>query len=345
MVRNISFNFSYHFNKTQVNNNNHFNIDLHIIFFYIMCITIPVGIIGNLASIFIFTRRSLNQRTNTGFLFTIFCILNIIRIVIQATFNEWGNFLEYTFKLPLSGEKYIESVMFQTVSWTQALISFDRFVIVLFPIKGVRILSKKWVLYLIMAGLLALILSVNATSFIHTTIYYLDSKNQTHSFPVQQDRLVNVIVRWTRVLMEVHIPYIIMVILDILVIVRLKRSKIRISGDRQTNRSSRFTINTILIDLIYLIFHFPFTIFHVYFVVTYFNEIGGNYYAKVLMFVYNIVLVFPFIYSCFVFFVFVVFNRNFRSELFSIGFMLKLKRIFVSRTVSSQIQMQTTSKK
>ena len=67
--------------------------------FYLLLVTVPVGLIGNLAAIFIFTRPKLNRNTNTGFLYTILCIFNIIKIVYQAIRHSK---LNYTFMVKWS---------------------------------------------------------------------------------------------------------------------------------------------------------------------------------------------------------------------------------------------------
>ena len=134
----------------------------NIVCFYLLIVTIPVGILGNLMSILIFTRRALNQRTNTGILYTILCLINIIRIVFQTVFKQWYSFIDITIRLHFESEIYIENVILQLLSWIQTLISFDRFIAVFSPIKGVRIMTKKLVLYLIILGLFIFILSVNS---------------------------------------------------------------------------------------------------------------------------------------------------------------------------------------
>ena len=138
-----------------------------------------------------------------------------------------------------------------------------------------------------------------------------------------------------RIIVEVHLPYFIIVVLDILVIVRLRRSKTNIvssnnaAGQTGNNRASRFTINTILIDLIYLIVNFPYTITHLVIIINLFTDLT-TISSNLFLFISFLFQRLPFIYSSFIFFIFIIFNRNFRSEFFSIGIVLKLKNFIFS---------------
>ena len=308
---------------------------LNTICYYMQFVVIPGGLIANLVSIFIFTRPNLNQKTNTGFLYTILCILNIVKILFRTVFKQWERFVEFRFNLHFNSEYFIDNVILQTLSWSQALISFDRFISVFSPIKGVRILSKKCVLYLIMLGLFIFILCVNSPYFIRgtivTTYEYL---NYSYSYFLndQMSDEVYVIYEYINIIMEVYMPYFIMVILDILVIVRLKRSKLQTGGiNRQRTRirrSTRFTINTILIDLIYLIFNFPASFFSLFFLVNHSKDLKSISNIYFIVFISHLLTVLKLIYSCFLFFLFVCFNRNFRSEFLSIGLMFKINNFF-----------------
>lgn len=65
---------------------------------------------------------------------------------------------------------------------------------------------------------------------------------------------------------QVYIPYLIMVVLNIIVILRLRESKKR-SLPGQThgkNKVNKFAVSTILIDLIFFIFKSPEAILQIY---------------------------------------------------------------------------------
>ena len=304
--------------------------------FYLLLVTVPVGLIGNLAAIFIFTRPKLNRNTNTGFLYTILCIFNIIKILYQAIFKRWTIHSKFKIKLHFNGETIIEYVILQMLSWIEVLIVFDRFIAVFSPIKGVRIMRKKWVLYSINLGFFAFILCTNIPIFLKYTMsnmFYLNN----YTFVDNSEMIYDAIKYSTfKIIIEVHLPYLIMVVLDILVIIRLRRSKMNIvslinptNAQTKNIRASKFTFNTILIDLIYLIVNLPFTICNLINIINLYMTLRYNS-SKVLEFISFLFQRLPFIYSSFIFVIFICFNRNFRSEFFSIGIVVKLKHFILS---------------
>ena len=302
--------------------------------FYLQFVTVPCGVIGNLVSIFIFTRPRLNRKTNTGFLYTILCLLNLIKILYQAIFKRWDDYLEYNIKIHFYGEMIFEYLILQMLSWIEVLVGFDRFIAVFSPTKGVRIMGKKWVLYSIMFSLFAFILCTNIPYFIKYSIsktFYLNNYTYVDFSVMVYDRIKY---STLRIIIEVHLPYFIILVLDILVVFRLRRSKTNIVSSSATkptgnSRTSRFTINTIIIDLIYLIVNFPFTICNLITIIILNRNVILNF-LNVFDFISLIFQRLPFIYSSFIFFIFISFNKNFRSEFFSIGIVVKLKHFILS---------------
>ena len=75
-------------------------VENRVKFFYRFCfyskvILIPIGIIGNIISMCIFTRPSFNQKTNIGILYTLFCGINLITIVYEAAFKYKNSFTKF----------------------------------------------------------------------------------------------------------------------------------------------------------------------------------------------------------------------------------------------------------
>ena len=219
------------------------NIILYRINFYSMVILIPIGIVGNIVSIFIFTRPCFNQKTNTGRFYSLLCVVNLITIVFVTAFKNENDFTKYSIPLPLSTEKFIENIMYQSLSWIQVIISVDRFIFVLYPVKGVRFMSKKWVLYSIILGLFIFILGVNSPFYIRNSHTYTNYLNQTITIFGYMSPEISILSFNIQVLMRFFIPYFIMLIVDAFVIIRLKRSKIEIRK-RQVSIKFRRTSNS-----------------------------------------------------------------------------------------------------
>ena len=291
--------------------------------FYSIVTLIPIGIVGNIISLFIFTRPSFNQKTNTGLLYTLFCAINLITLVYVASFKNVNSFTEFNIELPLSVQELLEYILFQSLSWVQVIISVDRFIAVLYPVKGVRFMSKRWVLYSIILGLFIVIIGVNSPFFVRITVTEKDEYNRTVTHVNFMTYKFYTINYYIRNFMRIYIPYLIIVIVDIMVIIRLKKSRTKFNQrqNRQVsntaNRSSRFTRNTILIDLIYLIFNIPSTSYTNY-IIIYFSlkyagiQIGlpSPYYELLAVLLSSL----AYYYLTLNFLLFLLFNRIFRSE-------------------------------
>lgn len=101
--------------------------------YYVILLTLPLGLVGNLISFLIFIRPCLNKRTNTGFLYSILCVLNILTI-IEYNLIAYSNLsLKFTFDLPCRLEYFSRELLADSLTWMQAMISLDRFVLIFFP--------------------------------------------------------------------------------------------------------------------------------------------------------------------------------------------------------------------
>ena len=109
---------------------------------YPVLVTLPIGIIGNMFSFFIYTRPNLNKKTNTGFLYALLCILNIIFMLHFVFVSRPSSLFNYAVNLPCGVANYLIRITFCFVPWMQVIISFDRLIAVVFPHKK-KYMSKK----------------------------------------------------------------------------------------------------------------------------------------------------------------------------------------------------------
>ena len=287
---------------------------------YLMTTIISIGIIGNLISLLIFTRPFFNCKTNTGKLYTLLCVINLVAFVYVMIVRDPDSIILYNVHWPFESEHFIEIILLQFMAWIKVLIAFDRFVAVVFPVKGYRIMSKKWVLYSIIIGMLIFIFGVNSPYFIR--VYTFTAGNETFSTDVglMSDEIV-ITTETVNVLMQFFIPFLIMLSLDIKVIFRLRKSIKRINANN--NKSSKFTRKTIIIDIIYLVFNFPPTIFNIYYVLIIIFH-GMPMLPLVYFNIFTPLFTnFPYIYSSFLFVLFLISNTIFRAE-----FILILEKCF-----------------
>ena len=144
--------------------------------FYTLILAISIGIPGNIISILIFIKPCLNNKTNTGLLYTLLCVLNLISILFKVLVKNPNMIFNYNIQLPLKTEEFIEIILLQFLAWSQVLITFDRFIAVVFPIKGVRIMRKRWVLYSIILGVFVVIIGLNSLFYVRESLFrtYVD---------------------------------------------------------------------------------------------------------------------------------------------------------------------------
>lgn len=260
---------------------------------------ISIGIIGNLISFLIFTRPCLNSKTNTGKLYALLCVINLITIIYEMLSKD-KDYSRFRIHLPLYIEYFIQLILLQILSWIQVLITFDRFIYVVFPVKGSQIMRKKLVLFSIIFGMFILIFGINTPSFI----------------PIEMNISVFTAMETVKISMQFVIPYLLMVILDVIVIVRLRKRRTGLGQRESTNRnkSHRFARNTILIDLVYLVFNFSPTIFKIYNLFLLLTSQRPLLIPLAMNFFTYLFSSFPYIYSSLLFVLFFISNGIFRSE-------------------------------
>lgn len=166
-------------------------------------------------------------------------------------------------------------------------------------------------LFSIIITIIALIFAINTTVHI---IFEFKIKDKTY--------FVEIIISY---FVKFVIPYAIMVTLNIKVILRLRQSKRRVylnnsvrqpnQANSPTDKGTRFTITTILFDLIFLIFNFPNTLVNSYAMFVNFIFYKKNNLGPVFQICDDFAFVLSFSYSAVLIIMFITFNRIFRKEL------------------------------
>lgn len=110
--------------------------------YYPTLITLPVGLIGNIISIFTFSRPNLNKKTNSGFLYIWLCAFNLCLILYFTFVFESTILFDYSVSFPCGVSNYLFRSIWCFVPWMQVIICVDRFIVVFFPIKK-ALMSKK----------------------------------------------------------------------------------------------------------------------------------------------------------------------------------------------------------
>ena len=196
----------------------------------------------------------------------------------------------------------------------------------------------KIVLYGIMLTLLVAIVIMNMSNLLQTPV--LNAKNVTVCLQ-SNDAFVAAGLIFN--MMRIFIPFVLMLILNLLVIWKLKNSKARVGvaqvstsqleskqNSRQiSNKELRFMVSTLIIDFMYLFFYLPVGISFLiqtynFFSTSLTSDPVGN---AVFNLYTSFAQMLSMSHASVLFFVFLVFNRVFRAELV---ILLRLDRLFPS---------------
>ena len=110
--------------------------------YYCMWIILPTCVVGNLISLFIYTRPNLNKKTNTGLLYGWLCLLNVLTIVYYSVVFRGNALFNYTLNPPCGMDDFIRRTALNSLTWMQVIICLDRFIAVVYPTKT-AFMSKK----------------------------------------------------------------------------------------------------------------------------------------------------------------------------------------------------------
>ena len=101
--------------------------------YYFLFATMPFGLIGNAVALFVYSRPRLNHKTNTGFLYAWLCFWNILLILYYMFIFRSATLFNYSVSMPCGVSNYLRRLTLNMVPWMQVIISFDRFMAVVFP--------------------------------------------------------------------------------------------------------------------------------------------------------------------------------------------------------------------
>lgn len=108
---------------------------LYSIQYYSMWTILPTCVVGNLISLFIYSRPILGSSY-------------ILTVVYYSVVYRGNSLFKYTLSLPCRMDNFIRHTALNSITWMQVIICLDRFVAVLFPSK-MAFWSKKVVISLL----------------------------------------------------------------------------------------------------------------------------------------------------------------------------------------------------
>ncbi|CAF0882315.1 unnamed protein product [Brachionus calyciflorus] len=318
------------------------NIDLSIDFYFAVS-TMPLGIILNSITLFIFLRKKFNHDTNVGFLYSVLCFLNTVALINKITISIL-DFYEINSSnsnlISCQFQKIFVSVFLQFPSFAQVYITFDLY-------RSICMLNKKPTSkrkYLIIIFLTFLILltsnSVYLSFFLKTNINESNKTIENTSSIISNytlctgTRIADLIGDFVNVMLRDLIPFIIIFYLNLRITKTVFKSKMLLKTNKSLKRERYFAKSIIAINIVFLIIYLPwaisFIIYHAFhFIDYYYRTINID--LKTLDLIQAVTTGVSYLNNYSPFFINLIFNSIFRKEFHNVIFKKK-KRVFVLGT-------------
>lgn len=240
------------------------------------------------------------------------------------------------------------------------VISFDRYVLISLPAKAALMLKRKFLCSILIVMALV-IMALNSTYFISYPVYspIVTINNSSTNLTQKTCNFINSIVilnNFIALFMRVYLPFLIMIVLNLLSIRNLKQSRLRsnkfshqmASGKSQTINSNcknnkkrvkmssieyRFTVSNLALDFIFLGFYLPIVVFYTLVIVDTFANIFQNDISKTAGFNFfsNLAQMCAFTFHLVDIVIFLALNPKIRDEFF----LQVIQKIGISRSSSS----------
>lgn len=273
-----------------------------------------IGIPLNLLSIFIFSRLMKNK-TNIGFLGIIQCITDLL---ILSAFSVL--FRSFPYIIPIMMINYtntsckiltfLRRFMLHISSWMRVLITFDRFIFILFGYRNRFPLMKSKRFLAILISIVFLILAIVDIPNFFFNLNAMNQCSADSSIIVASDLI------W--IFLRTYLPFALMLGINIYLIVciKTKRAIVFTNNDSQSRREYQFTIAVIVFNVSFFVYNSPLSVYYiVYDVVLYSGAFADPLINAKYTLVYMIAGGFAILDQSLSFFMHFAFNKLFRQEI------------------------------
>ena len=309
-----------------------------IIEFYLLFLPAQIGIVLNIASIFVFVNKKFNK-TKMGFFYISLSFSHTIALVYYLFLLHSNHFLHY--QLLNLNDTFCKVVSFlrfttQISPWFQVILTIHRFIICKYP-KYSQLMNKFWFLIKVMLATCIFISFFSIGNLFFSLQIHVDDDNDTYS----NNRTLNVSIQKTictanglvLLLTEVEayifrlfLPFMLIFIMTIVLHKNIYKKILNHSEIRQVKRENHFTYTVIVSNLFFLVTFVPSLIV---FILKYSNIINErNKYANIIDHIGFICLEFSNLYYSTFFFWNLLFNSLFRRHVINIGSSV-MNKIFI----------------
>ena len=290
------------------------NINQQFIFNYLI-VSSAIGIPGNLLSLIVFVRLMIrNPKINMGFLNmcqTIFDLswLILSLIVIRGSIYLFGVNILTINDSYCRAFTFLRRFMIHAISWMLVLISFDRFLFVLYN-NRFKFMKNKLILSAIIFVMLAFVAFENMTNL----FYHIEgSSTCTGSYTV------TIVSDIMSICFRLYIPVALMLVFNGLVIHRLVKSSRNSNLVRRNSirsKEHKFTIAVMSYNLMFFLTNLPITVFYIIYDIDLYSGAFKNdsTFAALYSLYYNILFSLATVSSSISVFMYFAFNKLFQKE-------------------------------
>jgi hypothetical protein len=344
-------------NQTNTAYYNKLNTDIST---YFVITSSAIGISLNLVNIIVFA-RTMHQKINMGLLCTCQATVDLVLLLITLLLARSSPFIFPQSLDSVSDPmckfiKYIRRLPLHLSSWMNVIITFDRFVFILYGNgQKFKFMKKKSSLATIIVGIFLFLAIIDFPNL----LYYLPPRSVNPDgtlgpaatciadFPalISSDMI--------SIFFRTYIPLSLMLFFNVLMIRKIFRNSR--SSFKQTSLSRKeanFTIAVMAFDVYFFVLNFPLSVFYILYDVHYYSGVlsTNSEFGALYNLVLNVMVNFSFCVQTFSFFMNLAFNKVFRQTLLQlIGALFGiagLRRIHPSsdKNNSNSTQTQTQTK-
>lgn len=325
------------------------NITNEINYWFILTV-LPIGIITNTLSIYVFTRRALFEKTMMGFYYTNIAVWNVFTLVYQLFVMQYQNLFGFDLYAASEASCKIIYLFRRSIRHIpgsiECMLTLDRFFDVYYPTRFHKIIKNKKIVFcfILFVFLVLNIISIeNLFYYIQYTYTNKTTGNRTVlsvSKKCTATRAISNACDLITTLIRTHIPFIIMITLNLLISRRLYKSKSNLGGSSKRpdarKKENQFTRTVLLFNFTFLAFNLPLSIIYIMKITYSYISITPTRISVLIQFAYDMVyMLATALYACF-FFVSLAFNKLFRVEL------LIILGIRTRSDMASSMQVSTT---
>ena len=320
-------------------------IDLN---FYMIMILFPVGIVLNLIQLYVFSKKTLNSKTNMGSMHALLSFFNLFALVNSILLTQLLPFLKVDIKNYTNfGCKllsFTQRISLDIPSFQQVLITFQFYLSIKHPLKFIALQNSRKNYLVVIALMIIFAMAENIEYFFYElTLTYsnitsdvanvtlnttLNSSNiqpsmsdyLTYNYICYSSFYLTISAGISSLLLRNFIPFGIMLVLNILIIVHVYQNHLKLNKSYKARGHKHFFLSIMSINALFFVLYLPWSIAQIIVFVQYFFTARSTTesISEGVLFFYNIGWSISYLNYMFPFFVYLGFNRLFRKELFQI---------------------------